>query len=329
MNRRRIAVLASFALFSSVAVFAKDKAPDARPFEMTVTDPAGVVLTDVQIVLKDAAGTALPAPAVAADGSGKMTGSFPDAAASYTVDLAKARFRPQQQTLNLGAQKLKKGDTAIIKFTMEPMTALDDYASAIKAIQAKDVASAESHLNLAVTTDPQFAKGYEVLAMVHLDQKEYAEGLAAADKALAIEAQNLSALRSRYDALKALERDDESIAALRDLAAKDPSPEVARLLYNAGAHAMAAKQNDRSRELLNEAIALDAGLYQAHAGLAELAIADKNFAEAVKQLDLAIGLAPRNFKAYERKIEVLKADGKAKEAAAVEAELAKKKAETT
>ena len=289
-----------------------------------MVDPAGVELTGVEIVLKDAAGS----PVVAtADPAGKLTGEFPDQLASYTADLTKARFRPQHQTINLASQKLGKKDTAIIKFTLEPMTALDDYSAAIKAIQAKDLVAAEASLNSAVTIDPTFVKGFEVLAMLQLEQKKWAEGLASAEKAIALDPANISALRSRYDALQELKRTDEAEAALRALAEKEKTPDVARLLYNAGAHAMAAKQNDKSRELLTLALAIDANLHQAHAGLAELAIAEKNYAEAVRQLDLAIAIAPRNFKAFERKIEVLKADNKPKEAAAVEADLAKKKAE--
>lgn len=327
MNRPLAALIASCALLVPATTLAKEKGPEPRPYEMTVVDPAGAIVPDVAIAIQNAAGESLASPVAAADGSGKMTGSFPDSAAAYTVELTKARYRAQRQTINLGSQKLKKGDTAVIRFTLEPMTALDDYAAAIKAIQAKDNAAAEANLELAVATDPSFVKGYEVLAMVELEQKKWEEGLASAERALALEPENASALRSRFDALTELKRDAEAEQALAALAAKERTPDVARLLYNAGAHAMGAKQNEKSRALLLEALAIDATLYQAHAGLAELAIAEKNYAEAVHQLDLAIGIAPRNFKAFERKIEVLKADNKAKEAAAVEAELAKRKSE--
>jgi tetratricopeptide (TPR) repeat protein len=321
--RRSAPIFAAFVLVA-VAASAKDKKPEPRPFEMTVVDPAGVALTGVDVVVKNAAAETI---AVTTDAAGKTTGIFPDTTASYTVDLSKARFRPQHQTLNFATQKFGKKETAVIKFTLEPMTALDDYSAAIKAIQAKDLPTAEANLNLAVATDPNFVKGFEVLAMVQLEQKKLAEGLASAEKTLTLDAANVSALRSRYDALEALGRAEDAERALYALAEKERTPDVARLLYNAGAHAMSAKQNDKSKAYLNKAVELDPNLHQGHAGLAELAIADKNYAEAVRQLDLAIGIAPRNFKAFERKIEVLKADNKAKEAAAVEAELAKRKAE--
>ena len=86
------------------------------------------------------------------------------------------------------------------------------------------------------------------------------------------------------------------------------------------------KERYKSRAYLQKALEVDPNLYQAHSALAEIAIGDKNYDEAVKELDLVIGLAPRNFKAFERKIEVLKAAGKADAAAAVEKQLATLKA---
>jgi len=328
IRHRLSALLAGLALFTAASpALAKEKAPEPRPYEMTVVDTTGAVVPEVEIAIKNAAGEAVSAPVAAADGSGKMSGSFPDSTATYTVDLSKPRYRLQRQTITLSGQKLKKGDTAIIKFTIEPMTALDDYSAAIKAIQAKDLAAAEANLALAVATDPAFVKGFEVMAMVQLEQQKWDAALASAEKTLALEPGNSSALRSRFDALTELKRGEEAEQALAALAAIERTPDVARLLFNAGAHAMAAKQNEKTKALLNEALAIDPTLHQAHSGLAEVAIAEKNFAEAVRQLDLVLGIAPRNFKAFERKIEVLKADGKTKEAAAVEAELAKRKAE--
>ena len=133
-------------------------------------------------------------------------------------------------------------------------------------------------------------------------------------------------MRSRYDALSGLGRTAEADVALNALAEKDKSPDIARLLYNAGANAMNNKERDKSRAYLQKALEVDPNLYQAHSALAEIAIGDKNYDEAVKELDLVIGLAPRNFKAFERKIEVLKAAGKADAAAAVEKQLATLKA---
>lgn len=321
MIRRLSLSLFSLLLVAAAAAQAKD--PETRPFELIVADPAGLPVAGALISIQDAAGVKVELSAAGiTDAAGKVTGTFPDAVASYNLDLTKDRFRAQKQTLDLASQKLKKGQMAVIRLTIEPITKEEDYANAVKAIQAKDMAAAEANLRLALATDPQFTKGYEVLAMVQLEQKKFAEGLATAEQALALEPANLSALRSRYDALSGLEKVAEADAALAELAAKDRSPDVARLLYNAGAQAVNAKNPEKASSLFNEALAIDPNLYQAHAALAEMAIADKNYAEAVKELDKVIAIAPRNFKAFERKIEVLKADSKAAEAAEVEKALA-------
>jgi tetratricopeptide (TPR) repeat protein len=318
-----LSLVALCALLVPAASQAKDKGPVARPFEITVVDATGAPVAGVLVAIKDSMGTAIELSAAGiADAAGKVTGNFPDQAAAYAVDLSKERFRPQHQTIDLSSQKLKKGDTAVIRFTLEPVTAIDDYSAAVKAIQAKDMAAAESSLRLAVATDPAFVKGHEVLAMVLLEAKKFEDGLAEADKTLALDPANLSALRSRYDALSGLGRAADAEAALGALAEKDRSPDIARLLYNAGATAMNNKEREKSRAYLQQALTIDPNLYQAHSALAEIAIGDKNYDEAVRELDLVIGIAPRNFKAYERKIEVLKAAGKTADADAAEKALA-------
>ena len=119
----------------------------------------------------------------------------------------------------------------------------------------------------------------------------------------------MQALRSRYDALTGLGDKPGADAVLTELAAKDRTPDVARLLYNAGALAGNAKEIEVARARFEEALAIDPTLHQAHSALAELAIKEKKYPEAIAEIDLAIAVAPRNFKAYERKIEVQKAMG--------------------
>jgi DNA-binding SARP family transcriptional activator len=56
--------------------------------------------------------------------------------------------------------------------------------------------------------------------------------------------------------------------------------------------------------------------------MAEIYISEKKFDEAVAEIDRVLALTPRNFKAYARKIEVLKAAGKTAEATEAEKALA-------
>lgn len=326
IRRRSATVFVSLVLLATVAQ-ARAKKPESRPFELQVVDPSDNVLPGALVVMKGPDGAPLELTTEGlTDDAGKVSGVIPDTAASYAVSVTKSRFHPQQPTIDFSGQKLKKGQTALIKITLEPFTAYDDYAAAVKALKAKDLGAAEANLKSAVTLDPRLVKGYEVLAMVQLEQKRWDEALASADQALALEPENLSALRSRYDALLGAGKDEEADAALSTLAEKDRSPDVAKLLYNAGAQAVNAKQAERAHGYFDKALEIDPNLYQAHAALAEIAIADEKYDDAVAELDLVLGLAPRNFKAYERKIEVLKAAGKTAEADAVARQVAEIKA---
>jgi tetratricopeptide (TPR) repeat protein len=173
---------------------------------------------------------------------------------------------------------------------------------------------------------PDFKEAWRVLSMVYLDEKKNDQALAAADKAIALDPADPIGLRDRYEALVALGRKEESETALHALAERDRSPEVAKLLYNAGADAWNAKNSELARKHFDEALLIDPKLYQAHLALAEIHVAEKKWDEAVVDLDRALAITPRNFKAQERRIEILKAAGKTAEAAEAEKALAALKA---
>ena len=126
-------------------------------------------------------------------------------------------------------------------------------------------------------------------------------------------------------------RTADAEAALAVLAEKVRTPATAVLLYNAGAQASNAKDTDKakqieiSRRYFEQALAINPNLYQAHNGLAELDIREEKFEDAVAELSKVVEISPRNFKAYERRIEVLKKIGDKARIAAAEQELAKLK----
>jgi tetratricopeptide (TPR) repeat protein len=157
--------------------------------------------------------------------------------------------------------------------------------------------------------------------MVEMEGGKPADALEHADKALALAAGDKNALRTRYEALAALRR-PEAEAALDTLFAQDKTPDTARLLFNAGAEAGNAGNGEIARQRLGQALELDPKLWQAHTALAELAIREQRLPDAVAALDKAIEVSPRNFKAWERKIEVLRAMGRTADADAAAAQLA-------
>ncbi len=309
MSIRKLALTALTLLLTASLAAAKEKVPPPTPFEVVVTSPEGTPTADADVSMSCAAMEPPYSFAGKSDAAGKAQGAFPDMAHTYTLKVTKEGFRAFEQAIDLAAKKLRKGQTAEIKVQLLPMGAPDHYMAAVAAIQGKDLAKAQAELERAVAVDPSFEKGYSVLSMVHLEQKQWDAGLAAADRALALDATDKNALRSRYDALDGLGRETDAEAALATLAAQDRSPEIARILFNAGAAAWKKQEGERARVHFREAVAIDPKLYQAHNALAEISIAEKKWDDAVAELDQVIAITPRNFKAYERKIDVLLAAG--------------------
>lgn len=303
------ALLAATLLLASTAAFAADK-PKA-PFEVVVTTPApeGAPVEGADVTITSATTVSPYSFTAKTDAAGKCTGELVEFTGLYSIKVVKEGFKEFTKDLDFTATKFKKGELASLKVTLPQITAVEYYNEGAKATQAKDLTSAAAQFELAIAADPKFAKAYSVLALIELEQSQWDKALAHADQALALDPTDMQALRSRYEAFIGLGDKAKAEAALTELAAKERTPEVARLLYNSGAQAGNAKEVEVARARFQEALAIDPTLHQAHSALAELAIKEKKYPEAIAEIDLAIAAAPRNFKAYERKIEVQKAMG--------------------
>jgi len=349
VNRITAVLAAVLILTSTSSAFAAAK-PKA-PFQITISAGEGVPVADADLQITCAA-TAPPFVFTGkTDAAGKLGGELADFTHTYIIQVTKAGYHDFSQEVDLAAKKLKKGELLELTVTVAPITAGEYYNAAAKALNEGDFALAQAQLELAVATDPKLTLAYGALAQAHLAQSEKSwfdklkkEGkldgtidfaaaskqhleaaLAATDQALALDPADVLALNGRYEALEALGKKTEAQAALAELASKDRSPAVAVLLYNAGAKASNAQQIELAREHFQAALAINPGLHQAHAGLAELAIREKKYDQAVTELDQVIEISPRNFKAHERRIEVLKTLGDKERTAAAEQELAKLK----
>lgn len=323
MKRPSALLAAALLLATTAAAFAeKPKAP----FEVVITTPEGAPVADADVAISSATTVSPYSFTAKTDAAGKCSGELVEFKGLYSIKVVKEGFKEFTQELDFTTTKFKKGELASLKVTLPQITAVEYYNEGAKATQAKDLARAAAQFELAVAADPKFAKAYSVLALIELEQRQWDKALAHADQALALDPADMQALRSRYEAFAGLGDKAQAEAALTELAAKERTPEVARLLYNSGAQAGNAKEVEVARARLHEALAIDPTLHQAHSALAELAIKEKKYPEAVAEIDLALAAAPRNFKAYERKIEVLKAMGDPAGADATAKKLAELKA---
>jgi Tfp pilus assembly protein PilF len=314
------------ALFAAALCAAAPLAAASQRIEVRVLAPPAKPLAGVTVTVSAVDGEAFTATQASND-SGLALFELPSAKRAYRLEATHADFAPFTETFDLGARRAPRGDTLRLEVELLPVTAVDVYNRGVRALQAGDRAAAELEFRLAVEMDPSFLRGWNVLAVAALDGRRWDDALAAALRALALAPDDAQALRSRYEALAGLQRIDEADAALTALVAADASPELSRLLFNAGANAANAGEPERARLRLEQALARDPELWQAHSALAELAVRAQNLEQALLELDRALAVAPRQTRTWERKIDVLRAMGRADDAAAAEQQLAALRAE--
>jgi tetratricopeptide (TPR) repeat protein len=311
-----------------LTAFALPAASSAAPqrIEVRVVDEQKQPLAGIPVAVAAVAGDDF-ARSATSDEHGLVAFELPTAERVYRLRIAHPEWVEFEREFDLGASPSTRRDVVRLEATLTRPGHGDRFNRAVRAYQAGDLAGAETELRAAVELEPAFAKGWSVLALVLLEQRRAEEALAATDRALAVAADDGEALRLRYDALAALDRRDEAEATLDALAARDRSPELARLLFNSGATAANSGQPELARRRLAEALARDPALWQVHSALAELEIREQDLDSALAELDRALALAPREARLWERKLEVLRALGRGDEAAEAERRLAELRAE--
>ncbi len=315
MHRRTLA-LAATALFALAGA-----ATATSKLELTVKtlDGEAVVGADVSVTAESGEAFAV---AGLSDKKGRYKTEIPGFERIYLLKVGKDGFTTLEERLDFSAQGFKATQTAEISVTLVPRGPAEIYNEGVRAIQARDPDTARARFEEAVALKPDFVEAWRILSRLYLMTDRYEETLAADEKVFALAPDDSEALRDRYEALAALGRNEEAMTALDVLAAKDKSTEAAKFLFNAGAAAWNGKDAEAARRRFEQALACDPTLWQAHQAMAEIHIDAKDWDQAIAEIDKELALTPRNFKAFERKIAVLKAAGKVAEAAEVEKELA-------
>lgn len=306
-------------------------ASDRFPLRLTIHSADGGRIEGVAVTVTRTAGEPFTAQGVT-NKKGRFEHDLPDFSSVYAIRAEKAGLVTVDQELNPAAAGIQAGQTADVSLTMVEPTAQYYYGKGREALLARDLDRAIQLMGESVALDSGFVDGWRALSSIYLAASRPAEALSAADTTLTLAPDDARALRNRFDALAALGRSEELDAALDALVVHDASRETAILLFNRGTELLKLEDSDGARGRFGQALEIDPDLHQAHSALAEVAIGEAErlegearaakLDEALAHLDRAIAIAPRNFKALDRKVEILQALGRADEAAEVEKQIA-------
>lgn len=328
---RRIVSLAFavLAVLTATAASAKDK----FPLELRVSNEEGKPVEGAAVSVSATSGEPFRIEGVT-DRKGRFETRLPDFSRVYEAVVTMEGMATLKRSLDLPATGLKSGQTAEWDLSVHRRGAVDAFNEGVELLrQEGGLPASLPKFEEATAMKPDFLEAWRVLAQLYLEAGQPEKSLGAADRLLQLSANDGTALRARYEALVALGRGADAEAVLDQVATFDHTPEGSRLLFNSGATATNAKETALARKRFEQALAIDPKLHQAHSALAEIHIAETQnladdaarkaaYAAAVAELDKALAIAPRNFKARERKIEVLRAMGDAAAADAEEKQLA-------
>lgn len=317
-------VVFALAMALTVSLVPPAAAKKTFPIDVAVQSETRAQLAGAAVSIRAESGAPFAVEGLT-DERGHFATKLPNFSRVYEIRVRLEGFVEFVQSLDLAAQNLQPRATAEITVTLPEKRGPapeEIFNDGVRALQANDSATAEAKMKRALELAPDLAPAWSVLAMLYADTRRWPEALEAADKTLALKPDDLAALRARPEALAGLGRQEEAGAALDALAGADHSKESARLLFNAGAEAWRVKDAALGTKRFEQALAADPGLHQACAALAEVKIGTKDLPGALADLERGLVIAPTEKKLWRRKIDVLRALGRAEEAATAEKTLA-------
>jgi tetratricopeptide (TPR) repeat protein len=173
------------------------------------------------------------------------------------------------------------------------MKALLLFNAGAKAYNDGDLDIALGKFGEAIDEDPEFTEAHSEVAGIHHAREDHEQASLAADRVLALEPENVAALRIRYLAARELGRDGAS-ETLDRLAELDRTPQTAVLLYNEGVAAFVAGDRERAVARYESASEIDPDLPAVHGALAAVYLDMKNYDAALASSERLLELDAEN-----------------------------------
>ncbi|MCB1056909.1 MAG: tetratricopeptide repeat protein [Acidobacteria bacterium] len=162
----------------------------------------------------------------------------------------------------------------------------------VAQFRARKLDQAAESFESALGLDPTLVPAWSGLAKSRVLAGNWQEAETAAERLLALQPQDVEGLAIRHDALVGLERWQEAAQLLDQLAERDPSPETARRLHQAGYHAYQLGDRAGARARFERATEIDPDLLIARRALATVCYDLGDYACAVEVADGILEIDP-------------------------------------
>ncbi|MEO1365987.1 MAG: tetratricopeptide repeat protein, partial [Acidobacteriota bacterium] len=213
---------------------------------------------------------------------------------SFTQNISPSTTRLIRETFVMDVSETqaveRHGDLQSV-VTGSSNAAVEAFNAGLAAQLERNLEVARTKFEEALSADPDLGPAQVALSQVRLDLQDYAGALSAADGALAGENPGrVDALRVKYQALRALGRQDEAEAVSAELESAEDAVAAARRVYNEGGEAFKVDDRATALEKFRRAAELDPTLVDAHHAVATLELAAGNHEAAATSAEKALSL---------------------------------------
>ena len=293
----------------------------------TIVNPGGDPISGAQVVITTEDGVSREEET---NKKGRFSMILMDGTKRHEIMIVKEGFVPRQEPFNTkpgGSTKqtwtLTEQSTAeanaLLEMSDEDVGA-NLYNEGAQAYNAGDTETAKQKFVEAIELSPGLGQAHTILGYLYLQEGDMEQAEATAVNALAIDPQNVSALKVRYEALSALSSADVD-AALDDLVAADVTPETAVRVFNRGVAKVRDDDREEALRRFRQALEMDPNLIAAHSAIANLSLSEGKYQEALEISRKMAEIDPESIEAIAYRYEAHRGMGNVEEAQLASEEL--------
>lgn len=289
-------ITSSLALVVSGAMPAQAKKKSKEPEAVIngrVMNQAGEVLRDVQVMVRNTAGDF--EATTSSDKKGEFEVHVLRPEGQYLVHLTREGYADFQAEILLTENEIQNIDFKLLdEATGRQQTAVTAYNEGAQAFSSGDKATAKQAFLRATELNPELPEPYLGLADIYLEEKAISEAASAIDRFLTLRPGDERALGLAYQAHNQLGNKTKTAELRAQLANSGMAAGLAVQTFNEGAYATQAGDLETAINKFRQALELDPGLPQAHAGLATVLYNLEQYEEALEATRGVLEIDPDN-----------------------------------
>lgn len=212
---------------------------------------------------------------------------------SFTQELSPTATRMMKEEFEMKEMESEvvesHGDLGSV-VTGSSNAAIEAFNAGLDAQKEGELETAKLKFQEATDEDPTLGPAYVGLAQVLFELEEHEGAVEAADLALETKVSRNEPLRIKFQALRALDRDEEAEAIASQLEEAKGDAAAAKRIYNDAAQLFQAGDKDAALAKFQQAAEKDPSLQDAHHAIATIQLGKGNYAEAAESAETALDL---------------------------------------